>query len=348
MGKEAISPAQAEAGQIDPTLALEQFQRASQVIEEQYPGALSAFQQYVSGGSRGALDQQTQAQLANLPVSNTATTALEELRGFMGLPSVSPTAGLSTQVNGLINQLQNDPNATNVVSQLQGLRDQLDQAEGLDDAAQREIAKNQITQQFADIAQEAPQSVAPQLQNLTNQFNAGYGQEAGSAWSPDVIQAKLEADPAYQFRMNQGMKALERTAAARGGLLSGNTMAAAQELGQGLAAQQYDKRIGQLQNLAQVQAPGVQTQAGLLQGAGQQLSQTGQQLGAAAGDIGRGIAQAGQQAAQQQGQGLLQSATMQGQMQQQANLQNAQLQQQAALAGQQADSGLITRLIGVL
>ena len=49
----------------------------------------------------------------------------------------------------------------------------------------------------------------------------------------------FQQDPGYQFRMDQGMKAIERSAAARGGLLSGNTGGALQNFGQGLASQEY-------------------------------------------------------------------------------------------------------------
>jgi hypothetical protein len=51
--------------------------------------------------------------------------------------------------------------------------------------------------------------------------------------------ADFQQDPGYQFRMDQGMKAIERSAAARGGLLSGNTGGALQNFGQGLASQEY-------------------------------------------------------------------------------------------------------------
>ena len=374
MGKNTISPAtMGAAGEVDPSeaislvepnKALEQFQKAADIIEAQYPGALSAFQSYVSGGTKGALDQQTQAQLASLPVSDAATSALEELRGFMGLPSISPTAGLSTSVNGIINQLANDPNASNITTQLEGLRDQLSMAEDIQDSDNRELARQQINDQLNNITQGLGpeyQNVAERLQNVSNQFSAGYGNNPQSAWSPEVIQSKLEATPGYQFRMNQGMKAIERTAAAKGNLLSGNTLAAAQEYGQGLASQEYQNHINRLQNTVATQAPGINQQAGLLQGAGNQISQTGQQIGAASGDIYKGIAGAGQQAANLGGQGLLQSSALQGQMSNQASqanaqmlqqnyMTNAQLRQQANLANQQAsglgaNAGLLTQLL---
>ncbi len=346
-----------------PAAALDQFQQAAQKIEQQYPGALTAFQSYVSGGTKGAIDQQTQAQLANLPVSNTASAALDDLRGFMGLPTISPTAGLSASVNGLVSKLQTDPNGAQYASQLSGIRDQLDQAEKITDPAQREIAKQQIQSQLGTFSQSLGpqyQDIATHLGSVSNQFNAGYGNNPSSAWSPEVVQAKLEADPGYQFRLQQGTQAMERSAAAKGNLLSGNTLAAAQEFGQGLASQQYDKKIQQLTNAAQISAPGINQQAGLLQGTGQYLSQAGQQQGAAAGDVGKAIANAGQQANNYAGQGLLQSSALQGQIAQQGaltnaqlgqqtNITNAQLAQQAALANQSAgqNPGLLNSVLSL-
>jgi len=371
MGKSTIGAAQMGQGSADTTQAialadpqgaLDQFQKAASSIETQYPGALSAFQSYVAGGSKGALDQQTQAQLATLPVSSTATAALDELRGFMGLPSISPTAGLSTSVNGMINQLANDPASAGVKTQLEGIRDQLTQAEGMSDPTKREAAKAQLTEQLSGFAQGlGPEhgDLATKMQSIQSQFDVGYGNDPQSAWSPEVIQSKLESTPGYQFRMNQGLQAMERSAAAKGNLLSGNTLAAAQEYGQGMASQEYQNRLSQLQNTVGTNASSINQQAGLLQGAGNQMSQTGQQMGAAAGDTLKGIAGAGQQAGNLSGQGLLQAGALQGQManqgqlanaqmQQQTTAGNAQLRQQAALANQQAggaSAGLVSQLL---
>lgn len=51
--------------------------------------------------------------------------------------------------------------------------------------------------------------------------------------------ADYKADPGYAFRMSEGLKALDKTAAARGGLLSGATLKGAQRYGQDLASQEY-------------------------------------------------------------------------------------------------------------
>jgi len=50
------------------------------------------------------------------------------------------------------------------------------------------------------------------------------------------------SNPAYQFQLKQGQQALDRSSAARGMGYSGAQMKAAQDYGQGLASQEYDKQ----------------------------------------------------------------------------------------------------------
>jgi len=47
------------------------------------------------------------------------------------------------------------------------------------------------------------------------------------------------SDPSYQWRLDQGQKAVERSAAARGLLQSGNAAIELQQYGQGMASQEY-------------------------------------------------------------------------------------------------------------
>jgi hypothetical protein len=100
---------------------------------------------------------------------------------------------------------------------------------------------------------------------------------AASKYEPFTM-AKYQADPGYGFRLREGMKALERSAAARGGLLSGATLRGVQEYGQDLASQEYTNafnryqaeraaRLNPLQSLTgmgQTTAANVATQAGQL------------------------------------------------------------------------------------
>lgn len=51
--------------------------------------------------------------------------------------------------------------------------------------------------------------------------------------------ADLVEDPGYQFRVEQGSKALDRTAAARGKLISGNQLQAAVDYGQEAGSQEF-------------------------------------------------------------------------------------------------------------
>jgi hypothetical protein len=64
----------------------------------------------------------------------------------------------------------------------------------------------------------------------------------------DVTQ---QNDPGYKFRLSQGLGALENSAAARGGLLSGNTAQAEQQFGQDYASNEYNnvyqRALGQYQ-----------------------------------------------------------------------------------------------------
>ena len=59
-------------------------------------------------------------------------------------------------------------------------------------------------------------------------------------------------DPSYQFRLGEGMKALDRQAAARGGLISGGALKAAQRYGQDFASQEFGNAYNRLAGLAGV------------------------------------------------------------------------------------------------
>jgi len=59
-------------------------------------------------------------------------------------------------------------------------------------------------------------------------------------------------DPSYKFRLGEGMKALDRQAAARGGLISGGALKAAQRYGQDFASQEFGNAYNRLAGLAGV------------------------------------------------------------------------------------------------
>ena len=58
---------------------------------------------------------------------------------------------------------------------------------------------------------------------------------------------QFEQDPGYAFRQAEGMRALERSASARGNLLSGGTLRGIQRFGQDLASQEYGNAFNRYQ-----------------------------------------------------------------------------------------------------
>ena len=101
----------------------------------------------------------------------------------------------------------------------------------------------------------------------------------------------LQMDPGYAFRLSEGQKALERSAAARGGLLSGSMLKGAQRFGQELGSQEYMNAFNRAQALLGNRL-GV---LGSLYGAGQAATQqVGQQAGQLGSNLGNLLMQSGQ------------------------------------------------------
>lgn len=125
--------------------------------------------------------------------------------------------------------------------------------------------------------------------------------QAGVNALPELIQAsrytpfgmeQFQQDPGYGFRMREGLKALERTAAARGGLLGGNQMRGITQFGQELGSQEYGNafnryqaeraaRLNPLQSLAGVGQSSAANMAGQAGALGSGLAQTYSGLGQA-------------------------------------------------------------------
>lgn len=95
---------------------------------------------------------------------------------------------------------------------------------------------------------------------------------------------QFQADPGYAFRMAEGMKALERSAAARGGLISGAAMKGIQRFGQDLASQEYTNAFNRYQAERTARLNPLLSLAGAGQMTAQQLGQAGMQLGQSTGE----------------------------------------------------------------
>lgn len=62
----------------------------------------------------------------------------------------------------------------------------------------------------------------------------------------------VASTPGYQFRYDEGMKAIQRSAAARGALKTGSAVKALQRFGDGIASQEYDGFASRLAQIAGV------------------------------------------------------------------------------------------------
>lgn len=114
------------------------------------------------------------------------------------------------------------------------------------------------------------------ISGRTDQPGYGYGTQP-------FTMAQYQADPGYGFRLKRGLDAMERTAAARGGLLSGNQLRGAMEFGQDLASQEY----GNAFNRFQTERSNILNPLQSLGGVGQTATNT---LVNAAGNLGAGMA----------------------------------------------------------
>lgn len=137
--------------------------------------------------------------------------------------------------------------------------------------------------------------------------NALAQMEAERAGMPAAFtgQVNLSQDPGYAFRLSEGMKALERSAAARGGLLSGAQMKGIQRYGQDMASQEYanayNRALTEYNARVNRESTGYNRLAALA-GVGQ--TSTGQ-LSSAAGQLGSGLAGTYGQMGQAQAAGIL-------------------------------------------
>jgi len=130
-----------------------------------------------------------------------------------------------------------------------------------------------------------------------DQSAADFGKYASAEFTPE--QFKNYLDPGYAFRMSEGIKALDRSAAARGNLMSGAQLKGINQYGQDLASQEYQNAYNRFQTSRTNTLNPFASLAGVAQSSANTLGtaagQFGQQIGnniigagnaAAAGQIG--------------------------------------------------------------
>lgn len=123
--------------------------------------------------------------------------------------------------------------------------------------------------------------LGPRYDQSQGNFNAAdYGK-----YARDFSMKDFTTDPGYAFRVSEGMKALDRQAAARGGLISGGALKAAQRYGQDLGSQEYMNAFNRYQTNRANQLNPLQSITGAGQTATNQLAGAAGNYGTNAGNI---------------------------------------------------------------
>jgi hypothetical protein len=165
------------------------------------------------------------------------------------------------------------------------------QVEGANKAAQ--LQADQFAQQRAD--QEPFRQAGITTQNeLLRQL--GLGGDAASAGYGNLMrnfgQQDFQADPGYAFRLSEGLKGIDRQAAARGGLISGGALKAAERYGQNLASDEYQNAYARYNQNRQLNYNMLSGQQAVGQGATNAIGAAGQNYANNAGEAYMGAANA--------------------------------------------------------
>lgn len=110
--------------------------------------------------------------------------------------------------------------------------------------------------------------VAP-LQQTAGMFGNALGLNGAAGTA--AAQAAFQTGPGYEFQLEQGLDAINRTANAAGMGASGNMLREAQTFGQGLAAQEYNNWLKNLQTREGLYAPLAGRQADVMSELGRNL-----------------------------------------------------------------------------
>jgi hypothetical protein len=159
--------------------------------------------------------------------------------GAFGTAAGTPLAGGlqgPTQGTGLVGALTRGVSGTG----LGNVSNLVRPASSIFDAVQQSGTQDDMEEQLLAAQGRAQEAIKPYSQlGLQGQQQLATNLQEG--FNP----TDLQNDPGYQYRLQQGNEQLQRSLAAQGLSGSGSAIKAAQELGQGLAANQYDTAYNQ-------------------------------------------------------------------------------------------------------
>lgn len=131
---------------------------------------------------------------------------------------------------------------------------------------------------------------------------AGYNalRQLGDFQEPSLRAMDVMDEPGYQFGLQQGLGNIQNTAAARGGLYSGNALKALTQYGNDYATTKYGDAWNRLNSQSNTRWNRLASLAGVGQTANSQVAQAGQNYANQAGNIGMSNANAQGAAGMQQ------------------------------------------------
>jgi len=141
-----------------------------------------------------------------------------------------------------------------------------------DAAAATAAATNEATQLQREMFQQQRQDQMPWLKAGEQALNKLIPMTDYTKFGMDQFQA----DPGYAFRLSEGQKTLDRSAAARGGLISGAALKAAGRYGQEMGSQEYQNAFNRYQTERNAALNPLQSLAGVGQTTANQLGAAGQ------------------------------------------------------------------------
>lgn len=244
-------------------------------------------------GINAQISQYDQTRLDQEPWRRAGGSAINQLSYLLGLPGYGPAA---TRPNGTLGALGRKPAGTlsmggatlptpNQIaapgtgpkklgaSEAFGVVNQLSETEpgGIFDPSGEAVQ----TQGGGGAGQTINYTMNPGS-GVWEPDTSSYGQlgDFGSL-SRDFSMADFEADPGYQFRFDEGQKALERSASARGRLLGGGQLKALTRYGHDMGSLEYGNAFNRFQTNRNTRFNQLAAVAGIGQTANGQLAQVG-------------------------------------------------------------------------
>ena len=136
---------------------------------------------------------------------------------------------------------------------------------------------NQSNQTQWNMFQQQQENNAPWLESGKNALaNLNSAMGPGGSLSKNFSMSDFTNDPGYQFRLQQGQQALDRSAASKGMNLSGAQLKASQNYGQGMGTQDYQQTLANWNNQQNTQFNRLASMAGVGQQAASSDNAAGQ------------------------------------------------------------------------